>query len=307
MYQEQSFSKAAQKLYISQPSLSATIKKIEKKVGAPLFERNTTPIQLTRCGEEYIKCAKEIMDIENGFTNFVSNIDQLKAGMLSVGGSNLFTSYVLLPIIAKFKETYPAVDIRLVEANTSLLENHLQSGYLDLIIETYPFNPQLFARDEYCAESLLLAVPKRFEINDRYTEYQLTAEDIRQDRHILPETPCVPLVQFKNEPFLFLRHGNDTRIRAEKICKKHGFSPKIVLYLDQQITCYHVSCYGMGISFISDTLIKHVKDDANIIYYRVDGPNEVCRSIYFYYKQGKYITRAMEEFIRIAREDRKAK
>ena len=55
VYREHSFSKAAQNLYVSQPSLSATIKRIENRIGFPIFDRSTTPIRLTECGEEYIK------------------------------------------------------------------------------------------------------------------------------------------------------------------------------------------------------------------------------------------------------------
>ena len=57
VYKEQSFSKAAENLYISQPALSSMIKKIETKIGMPLFDRSTSPIQLTECGKKYIKTA----------------------------------------------------------------------------------------------------------------------------------------------------------------------------------------------------------------------------------------------------------
>ena len=55
VYKEKSFSKAAKKLFISQPSLSATVKRIEKKIGAPIFDRSTKPLTLTECGEKYIQ------------------------------------------------------------------------------------------------------------------------------------------------------------------------------------------------------------------------------------------------------------
>ena len=58
VYREKSFSKAAQNLYISQPSLSARVKKVEKEIGFPLFDRSTSPLQLTEVGEVYIKAAE---------------------------------------------------------------------------------------------------------------------------------------------------------------------------------------------------------------------------------------------------------
>ena len=60
VYRERSFSKAAQNLYISQPSLSARIKKVEEQIGVPLFDRSTSPLQLTEAGRIYIRAAEEI-------------------------------------------------------------------------------------------------------------------------------------------------------------------------------------------------------------------------------------------------------
>ena len=64
VYKERSFTKAAQNLYISQPSLSARIKKIEEIIGEPLFDRSTTPLQLTEVGKVYIEAAEEITQID---------------------------------------------------------------------------------------------------------------------------------------------------------------------------------------------------------------------------------------------------
>ncbi|WP_315069152.1 LysR family transcriptional regulator [uncultured Clostridium sp.] len=299
VYKEKSFSKAAQNLYISQPSLSATIKKIEERIGFPLFDRSTTPIQLTPYGKEYVKCIEKIIDIQNGFENFLNNMDELCTGNIAIGGSNLFASYILPPIITDFRESFPQVSIHMVEANTALLEQQLFSGTLDLVIDNYEFNESIYSKHKYCNEHLILAVPQKFEVNKSAKEYQLTSNDIIQGKHLDPVTPSVPLELFKDEPFLFLRSGNDTRKRAEKICQHHNFSPNIILKLDQLVTSYNLTCYGMGISFLSDTLIKHTKSDSDVVYYKLEEDN-TSRNVYFYTKKGKYLTRAMEEFLKIA-------
>ena len=59
VYKDKSFSKAAANLFISQPSLSANVKRVEKKVGFPIFDRSTKPLSLTECGKEYIRCVEE--------------------------------------------------------------------------------------------------------------------------------------------------------------------------------------------------------------------------------------------------------
>lgn len=298
VYKERSFSKAAQNLYISQPSLSATIKKAEDKIGAPIFDRSTNPIQLTEVGKQYIKSLEEIMDIQNSFDNYVNNLNELKTGQLSIGGSNFFTSFILPPLITEFTHKYPLVKIHLLESDTASLKNMLLHGSLDLVIDNYDFYDPAYTTQFFAHETLILAVPKRLDSNTAAEKYQLTYKDIINKKHLKEKTPTVPLKFFENDPFIFLRTGNDTRRRAEKICEDHKLSPKVILKLDQQITSYNVACYGMGIAFVSDTLIHKTKPDPNIIYYKLDDPY-AKRNIYFYYKQSKYVTRAMEEFLKI--------
>ena len=120
VYKEKSFSRAAANLFISQPSLSANVKRIEKRIGYPIFDRSTKPLQLTECGEKYIQAVERIMDIQKNFSDFVQELAQLKTGSLSIGGSNFFSSWILPPLIAKFSRTYPSIKI-------SLIRKHRQS------------------------------------------------------------------------------------------------------------------------------------------------------------------------------------
>ena len=82
VYKAKSFSKAAKELFISQPSLSASIKRIEKKMGYPIFDRSTKPLQLTEYGEAYIRAVEQMMMIKNEFSNYINDLGELKAGCL---------------------------------------------------------------------------------------------------------------------------------------------------------------------------------------------------------------------------------
>ena len=125
VYKEKSISKAASNLYISQPSLSARIKKIEEKLGMPIFDRNTSPLRLTEFGQMYIKAIEEVREIEKRLENCIADINTLRKGTLSIGASNIFAAYALPPIIANFKIKYPEVEIKLTEGNTAVLESLL--------------------------------------------------------------------------------------------------------------------------------------------------------------------------------------
>ncbi len=301
VYKEKSFSKAAQNLYISQPSLSATIKKIEQNIGADIFDRSTVPVQLTECGKKYIKYAERIMDFEKEFRNYVTNLNELNTGSIAIGASSFFTSFILPPIVTAFTKAYPKVFVKLVEATTAQLENSLADGSLDLIIDNYEFDPSKCSAHYLYDEHLILAANKKFTSTENAKQYQLSTKDIIKGKHLKSNVPGVPLEIFKNDPFLLLRSGNDTRFRAEKICDSQKFRPQTALELDQQISAYNLACYGMGLTFISDSLVRHMNPDANMVYYKLDCADS-ARSVSFYQKAGKRPSKAAVEFLKIASE-----
>ncbi|MBS5214572.1 MAG: LysR family transcriptional regulator [Clostridiales bacterium] len=299
VYKEKSFSKAAKNLYISQPSLSASVRRIEQKLGTPVFDRSSSPIQLTECGQTYIKAIQEIMEIERSFQDYLDNLQHLQTGTLSIGGSSLFASYVLPPLIAQFTKKYPLITINLLEETTSNLEHLLLEGTLDLIIDNFQIEDESLQKYFYQPEHLLAAVPMSFPVNQHLSAFALDPLSILSGSYLDSSIPCVPFHVFKEEPFLFLKPENDTMQRGMKICKKYGFQPHILLHLDQQITAYNITCSGMGICFVSDTLIRSTSPHPNVIYYKLDFEESV-RSICFYRKRNRYLSFAVKEFLHMA-------
>lgn len=296
VYREKSFSKAAQNLYISQPSLSARIKKAEETIGFPIFDRSTSPLQLTEVGEVYIKAMEEIFRIEQQVENQIHSLTTLKTGHLSIGASNLFAAYALPPLITRFKQRYPDVQIRVTEGNTAQLEKMLSSNSLDLVIDNYHYDSVLYNKEFYCRENILFAVPKHFQIHKELTKYQLSYESIQNKSYLSDTYPEVPLEVFADFPFIMLASGNDTRIRGERLCQEAGFRPNIVLELNQQSTAYMAASTQLGATFISDILVSQLPSFENLVYYKLKGES-AKRNVFFYYKNHKYKTRAMEEFL----------
>lgn len=299
VYQEQSFSKAADKLFISQPSLSATVKKVEKRIGAPLFDRSTNPIQLTTCGKEYIRAVEKIRDIETDFENYLGNLNELKTGNLVIGASNSFMSFILPPVIARFRLQYPGVSISLIEADTSSLEARLFSGALDLMVDNYNLSEETYAKQIFYSESLILAVPAVFASNHRAEAWRMTPKDIMNGQHLKYEQQAVPLQIFEKDPFILLREGNDTRVRADRIFAANSLRPNVIMELDQLATAFNIARQGMGISIISDTLARTMRTGEDLAFYKLDDAY-TRRDNYFYYKKNRYITRSMQEFLKLA-------
>lgn len=301
VYKERSFTKAAQNLYISQPSLSARIKKIEEIIGEPLFDRRTTPLQLTEVGKVYIEAAEEITQIEQRVENYINDLAGLKTGNLAVGASTLFAAYVVPSLITQFNQKFPDVHIQLIEGNTAELEEMLGSNALDFVIDNYHYDSILYNKELYCEENILLAVPKHFAVNEELGMYQLSYKNIKNKNYLNQKYPAVPLGRFADLPFIMLTQGNDTRTRGDRLCRNVGFKPNIVLEFNQQSTAYMASSTQLGATFISDILVSQLPTFENLVYYKLDG-EEAKRKVFFYYKTHKYKTRVMEEFIRMMHE-----
>lgn len=298
VYQEKSISRAAERLCISQPSLSANIKRIEAKVGYPLFDRSTKPLSLTDCGEKYIRSVEKLMAIEQEFSDYVNDWGELKTGSLVLGGSSLFASWVLPGLIGAFSERYPKVRVELVEESTAELSRLLQQGRIDMMLDNCQLDPKLFEHAVYREETLFLAVPRSFASVQKAEPYQVSREMIVTGQWKKEEIRPVPLKLFSKEPFVMLKPENDTRKRAMEILQQVRITPDITLELDQQLTSYHVVCSGLGVAFVSDTLIREVPPRSDVVYFKLPEARR-SRSLRFYWKAGRYQTRAMQEFLNV--------
>ncbi len=296
IFKEKSFSKAAKNLYVSQPSLSATVKRIEDKLSAPIFERKTKPISVTEIGMQYINTALEIKRCEERFSHYLNDSFNLLKGEVKLGGTHLFSSYVFPPMISSFNKENPYTEFRITEHNSKTLISLLLDGELDVLVDNSEISNENIEAFLYSSEMLLLAVPKFLPINENLSDFQLSFEDIKNNRHAKALCPQISLKEFKNEPFIFLKHENNTGKKARLLCKKHKISPNIIFELDQQVTAYNITSSGMGISFVSDTLIKSLPASENVVFYKLTD-EEIHGSIYFFVKNNKFLTKACREFI----------
>ena len=292
---EKGFTKAAERLFVSQPSLSASIKRIEEKIGAPIFDRSSNPISLTEVGQEYLKYALEIEEKERDFDRYVTDHTNLLTGTIKLGGSSFFSSFVLPDMISEFNSKHPKINFEIYEDSTKNLMNALSLGNLDLVIDNAVPDDDNIISKVYTSERLLLAVPKSFAVNEKLKKFCMSAEDVKNDIH-LESALTVDLEKFKDEKFILLHHENDTGKRAEKLFKKYSISPRVIFHLDQQVTAYNVSCTGMGISFVSDTLVKRIGASPEIYYYKLPDKSTV-RNIYFYHKKNHYLSLSARKFI----------
>ncbi len=300
VYKEKSFTKAAEKLFISQPSLSAAIKKTESKVGAPIFNRGSK-VTLTEIGKEYIAAAERIMGVQDEFVNRINDIYNLEMGQIAVGGTNYLSSYVLPQIINRFSSLYPKVNVTLVEANSRTLGEMMSSEKLDIVVDSFDETLDGYIGYPLTNERLLLCVPAEYEINEQLHDFAISPDSIYDGDKSALSKPYVPIEMFKDENFILLKSGNDMYHRASDIFENAGITPKVSFSVDQLNISYFLAESGMGLCFATDTLFRFGKFRNKVKLYNV-GENHSSRTLYIAYKKSKYCTSAMKNFIEIAKE-----
>ncbi|MBQ9973646.1 MAG: LysR family transcriptional regulator [Oscillospiraceae bacterium] len=299
VYQEGSISRAAQKLFISQPSLSIMIRKIEDEVGVPLFDRTTKPIQLTQAGEEYIKATQSILSIEKEFEHFVSAYGQLMTGSLTIGANQLLSSLVLPAYISEFIRRYPNIRLHLVDDNSTVLENRIAAGQLDLVIDNLAMDDTVFEQKLLREEHLMLAVPQCFVHDPKLLACGLTQEEIISGVHLERRPAVLPLQALEGVPFISMTKDNDTRGRADDILRELGLAPKTILEIDRLVTLYNFVEMGTAASIVSDTLVQNIRHRSGKVLFYMLPSAKARRKIYVSYKRNRYYSKAMQAFMDI--------
>jgi len=294
---EHSFSKAAQKLFIAQPSLSLMVKILEEELGTPLFDRSCKPIRLTEAGEEYIRATEQIREIEHAYTEYILALNNLETGSLSIGSNQLLSSLVLPKYISRFMKAHPKIKLSLMDANSLTLENEIKAGTLDIVVDNSILPTDIFKQVYLASEHLLLAVPKAFPENEACKDYGLSYGDILHNKHTEDGKP-VPLKNFADTPFILMNRNNDTRKQSNAIFHEMNFAPNVLFEMDRLATLYSYVEQGTAASLVSDTLVRNIRgfDHNNIVFYTLPTTHNKG-NIYAYYKQHKFCTSAMKTFI----------
>ena len=285
IYQERSFSKAARKLYVSQPWLSATVKKVEQELKLPLFDRNTKPISLTEAGEYYIHQVEKIMAIEQEMRQTFSDMSTAKCTSLHIGSSMFFCTYVLPSLLSEFREQNPQVALTFTEGAPSTLASQLIDGTLDFLLESSgPSDNKGLNSVVWAKEELALAVPADYPVNRELKQYAYTFDAFLKRNQPGQRKPSVPLTAFRQAPFMMLNRENDGYSRSLALCRNAGFTPNVSLYLTQMMTAYYLVCEGRGVAFLRSTIPEYVAPTDSVVFYTLDDPL-ATRNIYLFYRK----------------------
>lgn len=279
---------AAQKLYISQPSLSSLLSHVERELGIELFDRSITPLTLTYAGELYIDAAKNILHTHDLLKSKINAIQDGKKGRLIIGCSSPLASYLFPVIIPKYISKNPDVELKLLEQTHMSLVELLSSGSLDLIISTRVLENSIFQCTNLFSEEVILLAPKSFAPG--------SVKEVEGKRF-----PVLDFNLLNNQPFILLESKRHFRQIVDGIFLKHKIRPNIILQTSNWETCYAMVLEGLGFTFSSDSLFKkELLNDKMVQKFSIDGTN--TRVISIYYRKGTYNINRINDFVDSAKE-----
>ncbi|MCI9362312.1 MAG: LysR family transcriptional regulator [Hungatella sp.] len=260
---ELNFTKAAEKLFISQQALSSHIAVIEKELDVPLFMRKPS-LKLTYAGEVFYRHAQKLLkDYSNLFTE-LKDIKEGKRGELTIGISHTRGHLLLPKILPIFMEKYPLIEIRVLEDNVEQLEQALIKKTIDFaIIHETASSPDIVYVPLF-PEKILLVVSST--LLDRYENCQSIRETLKKEGKI----SCMEEI-----PFLLNKKGNISREISNRIFKEENWKPNILLETENIETIGEMCVNGIGAvfypSFLLDGLLSE-KQGGKLEVYELNYP-----------------------------------
>lgn len=290
--EEKSISKAAKKLYITQPSLSQSIQRIEETLGTNLFMRTTRGLILTYAGERYYQLATNILKMYEDFEIEISDINNLKTGKVNIGITRHLATYVLPLVLPAFKEICPFIDVYIFEKNSTELEASLLLGEVDFTIMHEPTksNSSQINYEPLINDPFLLAISP---------DHPLIKEAIEVPGH---EYPLIDLQLFANEPFIMLDKQQRIRQVVDSIFSKGNIEPKTILTLKNFETAKRLAAEGLGATFVPFQYSKISSSDFKPAYFYIDKFYEASWTMCIATNKTGFLSKADKLFIKLLKE-----
>lgn len=265
---EKNITLAAKKLFISQSSLSQTVKNIENELKVKLFITDVSPIKLTYAGEYFIAWASKILKSKEEMCEKVQLIINNSEVKIVVGMATHRCIYILPHVIKQFKTEYPHAFIEVREYPTPTLQKMLLNGELDLLVDIE--NPDTFSYKNILLkkEKILLDIP------DNY------------------KSIGTELYAFKNVPFILLSKEQMLGKFARELCKRYKFEPNISVECKNVETAHSLVRQGLGVTFVPELFTKY--NDGNFMEINTyDFSRNIC-AIFPNRKSTTYLNRFIE-------------
>jgi len=278
-----SFSKAANKLFLTQPTISAHIASLEKELNVRLFVRNTKDVQLSESGQRLYKYAKQMGDIEERIAQeFLNKSEDRKC--ITIATSTVPAQYLVPQILATFSEKYPKEQFQVMEMDSAkvvemIINHEAEVGFTGTVFDKKHCQYLPFYEDE-----LVIITPN----NEKYTK--LLGEESLTSWMI-------------HEKFIMREEGSGTRKEAEAQLKKLGIKLSeldVVASIENQETIKRSVANGIGISVISKLAVEEEVQAGKIMSVPFGGKGRK-RDLHLVYNKNYQLSASAGKFVKVVK------
>jgi DNA-binding transcriptional LysR family regulator len=224
-----SFSRAAERLYRTQPAISKQVRSLEQELGQKLFLRTGKQVQLTAAGHILLEHCEQLAELRRQAQEALKKMAEAPRGRLAVGANEATSLYVLPPVFARFHARYPDVRLRIHRNFTRKLVERVLANTLDFAIVSLPVEEKELVVLPMFRDELVWIVPPR---------------------HPLAGQRSLSVEQAAEHPLIFPRTGR-TRALFESLFSSRGLEPRVSLELASVEAIKKFVAAGLGISIIS--------------------------------------------------------
>lgn len=277
-----SITEAAKQLYISQPSLSYALAKIEKEIGLKLFDRSKQPLTLTDAGQYYVTVARQFLRDKSNFQSHLADLKNGANGSISLGIPAERSGYMLPPVLPQFRQEFPGSSFYIQEASTTELFSLLRNNKVSFIV--VPFNkedlPAHLTAEYIYPEDLILVAGKDMFSPDMFLD---------QERRLIDLKKCADI------PFIHIKKAHSVHAKVNWLFQKANITPNILLEEESSLSAAQLAAGGLGFTIVPGRVRSILGKDWRDYCYRCT-PQPIHWEVNAIYKETTYLNKA-ERFL----------
>ena len=273
------YTRAAEEVNLSQPSVSVRMRELERDLGTRLFEQLGKKIALTEAGELLVPYAGRVIAAMADAREAIDQLQGLERGSLRIGASTTPGMYLVPRTIAHYKRRYPKIDVHLTVKDTRQIEEGVIRNEFD-----FGFVGGHLAGDEvevfpWMTDHLVLVVPSN---------------------HHLARKKSVKIADLRKQMFILREAGSATRAAVAHHLKKADLEVETVMEMENPESVKKAVQSGLGIAFISKFAVETELKAKSLVAVGVTGL-DINRELKIVYRKDKHLGRAAQAFIELAR------
>jgi DNA-binding transcriptional LysR family regulator len=272
-----SFSRAAEKLLVTQPAISAQIRTLENEVGARLFDRDGGKVTFTAAGRVFEPFAEHCLQCHNHIMVTVGELHRTPRGEISVSANEATSLYVLPAVFAQFKRQYSRVGLSIVRADRLKTVESVLSREVDFGVVSLPIKDSRLTVDTLHRDDVVMVAP---------SQHPLAARESVKFAEILPHSLLLP------------KQGRQREL-IEDLFRSNDVQPRVAMEVESSELLKRLIVAGLGIGFLPRSNVLEDTKSGALRILKIEGVR-LNRELALIYRKDKTLTRAAHVFLEIA-------